>query len=226
MSSTKPMVRKWWKNRASQVLVAALVCAVVSSIPAATAQEAPTVEIMRVEEDWCLYVREPDNLVNAPQFHTVTSPYGNLDSTYFQVTWNYWELPEFVAGGVQMQAWYGDTCTYDQAYRGQELSGASESIVWTQVLETNGEMVWLMLLNGYSSTWGYFGGDTMKIHSPDHIANLNAYDPAVSIRNSWITYGENRVVVLVINAVRYYDGDGVLLYEDDTLRKVYWDIED
>jgi len=53
----------------------------------------PPESIMRVEEDWVLV--EPDGDVLAPQFHTLMSPFIHLDSFYAQVTWNYWELPEF-----------------------------------------------------------------------------------------------------------------------------------
>ena len=60
--------------------------------------------IMRVEEDWEVVLNEPGSDVNAPQFHTVMSPFGDLDSLYAQITWNYRELPDFEAGGLQIQA--------------------------------------------------------------------------------------------------------------------------
>ena len=70
------------------------------------AQTIPTV--VRVEEDWCLVLNEPFQGQTTPQFHTVMSPYGHAETAYAQVSWNYRELPDFAAGGLQLQAWGPD----------------------------------------------------------------------------------------------------------------------
>ena len=69
------------------------------AIPTAAADQ-PQDPVVRVEQDWRLVLNEPDNAVLAPQFHTVMSPFGHLDSFYAQVTWNYQELPDFDEGVV------------------------------------------------------------------------------------------------------------------------------
>lgn len=209
--------------RAVQLLLGALTvvigAGVFTQVPV-TAQESEVPEIIRIEEDWGIVLNEPNDLLEAPQFHTVISPTGNMDSIYFQTSWNYWELPQFYSGGIQLQSWNDDECIYDQAFQGEQLSQISELVLWTQTMFTNGTQVFARIDNGYSSTWGSFGGDSFKLHADTAMRNLNAYDPAISVTNSWITYGSNRVSGLLLLRVRYYDNSG-LVFEDDTIRYVY-----
>lgn len=207
------------KKTASVVLVSALL-AVLAGPGVLSAQEAPTEPVTRVEEDWFLWVQEPNGTVYSPQFHTVMSPFGHMDSYYFQVTWNYRELPDFMSGGFQVQSWDGESNLNTQSVERIELSREAEIITWTQVLEVNGTQVGFSVINGMSATWGTFGHpDTTIIHNGS-FSDLGGYSPDVSIGNSWITYGENRVFILKIRAVRYYGASG-LLRTDTTQRVVY-----
>ncbi|MBI4580795.1 MAG: hypothetical protein HY718_13895 [Planctomycetes bacterium] len=175
--------------------------------------------VTRVEEDWLLWVHEPNGELYSPQFHTVLSPVDNLDSFYFQVTWNYHEEPSFVAGGFQVQSWNGDEQLEVQDVNKEELSRTAEIITWTQVIETNGTQIGFSVLNGWSASWGLFGHpDTTIVHN-GAVPDLSGYSPDTSVANSWVTYGRNRVVLLVLRAVRYYS-DGELVAEDHTTRYV------
>ena len=164
--------------------------------------------IVRVEEDWKLVLNEPGEEVTAPQFHTVVSPYAHTDEAYAQISWNYRELPEFESGGVQLQAWGADYEFGYKSYRASPLSLNAETITWTQALETNGQRMRLTILNGQSTSWGTFGGEDAHIDIPYPVRCLSGYSSAVSCENSWITYGANRVSVLMITQVRYYAADG------------------
>ncbi|HOA75534.1 MAG TPA: hypothetical protein PLQ89_14455 [Phycisphaerae bacterium] len=177
-------------------------------------------KVIRVEEDWLLWVVQPNGAIYSPQFHTVMSPLQDLDSYYFQITWNYRELPEFMPGGFQVQSWNGEDNLNLQNINNTELSRAAELITWTQVMETNGTQIAFSIINGLSSTWGAFGHpDTLLVHN-GAIPDLNRYSPDVSVDNSWITFGQNRVYLLKVYAVRYY-GEHGLLWEDTTNRVVY-----
>ncbi|MBI3469118.1 MAG: hypothetical protein HY000_39440 [Planctomycetes bacterium] len=164
--------------------------------------------ILRVEEDWVLVLNEPKSNINSPQFHTVMSPFDHLSSYYGQVTWNYWELPSFTAGGLQMQIWNGDNCVRRTAPESRVLSTAAETITWTQVLETDGADLSFSIENGSSSTWGTFLG--FRAYTNANVANLSGYSTSVSVDNSLISYGSNRVVSLVITEVRKYDATGLV----------------
>lgn len=166
--------------------------------------------IVRVEEDWVLVLNEPDFGTNSPQFHTVMSPFGNLDSFFAQVTWNYREHPAYTSGGVQMQGWSSEDLLITKSFRSDEMSTVAETVTWTQVLETNGEWLKFSITNGVSTTWGNFGGDSMTISGSAALANLNDYHSAVSVNNSWITYGSNRVNLLVLQQVRRYGAAGLI----------------
>jgi hypothetical protein len=180
----------------------------------------PTDPVIRVEEDWLLWVVEPDGALYAPQFHTAMSPFAHLDSYYFQVTWNYRELPDFMSGGFQVQSWDGEDNLDRQNVNSAELSRVAEIITWTQVLETNGTQIGFSVEHGVSSTWSTFGHPETTIVHDGSFSDLSQYSPEVSINNSWITYGQNRVFVLKIREVRYFGANG-LLQTDGTQRVVY-----
>lgn len=179
--------------------------------------------VLRVEEDWKLILNEPDEGVDSPQFHTVMSPYGDVDSTYAQVLWNYREAPDYREGGVQLQCYDGDYLLRRRSIEYGQLSTRAESITWTQALETTGFEIVFEVFNGSSDTWGSFGHD-MRISSEVSIAGLSYYDPKVSQQNSCITYGSNRVDKLVITQVRWYGATGLIAV--DSTERVVFDIED
>jgi hypothetical protein len=168
---------------------------------------------MRVEEDWALLVNDPDNGVVAPQFHTTMATTCSMDQHYAQVTWNYRvdydEASYFAPGGLQLQAWDGESRLRRLSVGDAELSGAAEFITWTQGLETDGALMKFEIKDGYSSTWGEFG-DEMKISSEATYSNLDNYCTDVSVRNSCITFGSNRVDALMIMQVRRYHQSGVI----------------
>ena len=175
--------------------------------------------VLRVEEDWKLVLNEPDGNVDSPQFHTIMSPFGDADSFYAQVLWNYREMPDFTAGGVQLQSYEGDSLIRRRSMEFGQLSTAAETITWTQSLTTDGVALSFDVSNGQSTTWGAFGKD-MWISSDANLPDLSGYSPDVSAERSCVTYGENRVNLLVITEVRYY-GAGGLLRVDYTPRGAF-----
>lgn len=201
-------------------LVASLAAAVVAlTVPVAAALDGPNV--MRVEEDWELRLNEPGEMENAPQFHSLMSPSGNTDSFYFQICWNYHEDPDFVPGGLQLVAYNDDDLVGSKAVRSDQLSRSAETIVWTQSLSTNGLVLTFNVSNGRSVTWGSFGGPLASLALAHPVSNLNNYRPSVSAASSWVSYGANRVNLVQIREVRYYDAVGNLIDRDQTPRVVY-----
>lgn len=179
--------------------------------------------VMRIEQDWQLVLNEPNDGTYSPQFHTVMSPYPDLANFYAQVTWNYKEESSFEPGGLQLQNWMGGTLSKIRDLGTGSLSTTAETITWTQVLRTYGNVIRFYITNGQSTTWGQFGGYT--IDSEIGVTNLNGYDTNVSVKNSWITYGSNRVNSLIITAVRSYDHQDDLVSED-LVPKVVFQFED
>jgi hypothetical protein len=163
--------------------------------------------VVRIEEDWQLVLNEPDSMMEAPQFQTVMSPFGTLFSYYALVIWNYRETPNFAPGGLQLQSWDGDVRICRRGVGDTLLSTTAETITWTQALETNGSLLTFQILNGQSVTWGEFGKD-MLITQTATVPNLSSYRTAISVDNSWITYGSNRVDRMVITQVRRYTASG------------------
>lgn len=174
--------------------------------------------VLRIEEDWRMQLNEPDRHVDSPQFHTIMTPYANLDSYFAQVLWNYRETPDFSAGGVQLQSYNGTRLQSRRSLEYGRLSTSAETIRWTQALETDGTRLTFEVVNGESSTWGTFGRD-MRIADHADLPSLDQYNPDVSVRESCVTFGANRVNSLRIVEVRYYGASG-LLRTDSTPRVV------
>src|SRR6266540_2511077 len=65
-------------------------------------------EVVRVEEDWSLTVNEPNAVVASPQISTqmARAPYVVRFANFHL---NSVDLPSFAIGGMQTQAWRGDT---------------------------------------------------------------------------------------------------------------------
>ncbi|GMV96518.1 MAG: hypothetical protein HRF43_05915 [Phycisphaerae bacterium] len=219
------LTRRWCRGR---FWAAAAVLALLNTgrpVIGADEEEGPDPnDVILVEEDWELVVNEPDDQLETPQFHTVMSPFGHLDSYYAQVLWNYREVEdEFAPGGLQLQSWNGENRLNLRSINGRLLSTEAETITWTQVLGTNGYELAFAIDNGHSETWGEFGRD-IRITQNANLENLNAYDTAVSVQNSWVTYGSNRVTSLVIKQVRKYGAYGLISV--DTVPKVVYEFAD
>lgn len=182
--------------------------------------------IVRVEEDWELVLNVPDDNVQSPQFHTIMSPNGDLDSYFGQVLWNYWEEPEFRPGGLQLQGWDGDYLARKKSFDLGPLSTNAETVTWTQALEIDGpqDTLYFGVSGGQSSTWGYFGGSDVRIGKHWSIESLNSYNTDSSVANSCVTYGSNRVDRVRILQVRRYAAGGAV-YVDATPRTVF-ELED
>ncbi len=206
--------------RCSRGAVYAAAAVVLGSATLAGGSDPPPV--MRVEEDWECVLVEPELDLTSPQFHTVIAPYGDTESYYFQVCWNYADHPNFLIGGLQMLAFNGEMYAGGKRYREDPLSTVAEAITWTQSLDLRGGQLVLEISNGNSNTWGGFGGgDSTKLGGRVSVANLNGYSTDVSAGESWVSYGGNRVEVLRIKEVRRYDADGNLLSRDENVRVVY-----
>ena len=197
--------------------------ALVSALSAPSVSDTMFIEpVIQVEEDWQLVLNEPDDGLTTPQFHTAMSPFGHTDSLFAQVTWNYREIPDFSAGGLQMQGWHEDGVLTDRSFAYGALSRVAETVGWTQTLTADGTMGSFSITNGYSNTWSTFGypAQNMKLHGVVNVSNLDGYNPDVSVENSGVTFGSNRVRSLRITEVRYYGASG-LLAVDETPRVVF-----
>jgi hypothetical protein len=187
----------------------------------AEAPAALAVDIVRVEEEWELKVATPDPGSDAPQITCVFSPIGDISSLYAVFEVNQRSLPSFSPGGMQLQLWYGDTpLVRTDAEATGVFHESDETVTWTQLLEVSGDQLRFAVVDGHSETWGDFGGDELKIDLPIGLANLNQYDPQVSVRHSAVGYASNRVKSLTLKRVRIVARTGETA-EDTTVRVVH-----
>jgi len=178
-------------------------------------------KVVRVEEDWELVVSAPDLEHAGPQITCVISPTAQLDGVYSVLEINQQTLPEYAPGGLQLQLWEGETPLSDGHFPNCALLAyPGETITWTQCMQLRDGLLQFEVLNGRSLSWGDFGGQGyLKTTVQSSLEDLNAYQPQVSVANSGVPYGGNRVESLVLKRVRYYTADG-RVFEDSTPRVV------
>jgi hypothetical protein len=195
--------------------LAASICVLAFLVGSASA------DVFRVQEDWELVLDEVSECKHAPQFETLMCPFSELGGSFARVTWNYQELPAYVPGGFQMQTWGGDILFLRRDREGEVFSTAGETVAWTQELEIDGSDLYFRVHRGQSTTWGSFGGQDARLRLALAPENLNGYRSTISVDGSGITYGANRVLVLRIKEIRYYNEQGELLAVDPTSRIVH-----
>jgi hypothetical protein len=170
--------------------------------------------IARVEEDWSLLVLQPDGVRASPQVSTqmARNPHGTRFCNFHI---NATDIPTYEEGGLQLQSWQGST---NVAYLTRDnrtvMATSGELVTWTQYLRAANGSLKFGISQSSSQTWGDFSG--MEIDYGGTNTNLAIYSPDYSRQNSGVTYGANRVTSLVLVAVRTYDANGNLLWQDNT----------
>ena len=190
----------------------------------AAAVPASATDVVAVEEDWELMVQDPDPNSAGPQVATVLAPLGNVDGMYAVFEMNHRTQPEFTPGGMQLQTWNGEALrSYGNFPNPSLLNQSNETVRWTQRMSLEGSQLIFEITNGISTSWDQFGGQGYLRKSIDTTAgNLNAYDPAVAVKQSGISYAANRVGRLFLKEVRLVMSDGEVL-TDTTVRVVHGD---
>jgi hypothetical protein len=175
--------------------------------------------VVRIEEDWSLKVNQPNASLSCPQVSTQMAP--NPSGTqFYQFHVNSQDVPQFVQGGLQLQAWNGSTTlAVLTGSNTATMATANELVTWTQYLQrhdTGG--LTFGITAAASQTWGDFSGAKFYVTGADIV--LDNYRADYSVQNSGATYGVNLVSSLVLVQTRVYYSDGSVK-TDSTVRVVY-----
>lgn len=182
-----------------------------------------TAAVVRVEEDWTIQIRDGFKAESTPQLICVISPFGHIDGLHFLMEFNHSTLPDYIPGGLQLQAWDGDL----EVASGPNpipkiMEFANETVTFTLRMEVGSGAIKVDVINGQSQSWGSFGGiGTAQVVASTSLANLSNYSPTVSVANSGVNVAGHRVDSMGITAVRTYDASGNLLNTDSTPREVH-----
>lgn len=168
------------------------------------------IEIVSIEEHWELRVGLPDAGSSSPQVSMVMSPTSSLDDEFFVFTLNHHSAPEWIPGGLQVQHWKGEQIVAGKV--GQDegmLHHADETISWVQRTSLHEGQLIFEVVNGQSESWGSFGDlGNLRFSSNTNLGNLNGYRPAISIEESGVSFGGNRVASLTLKKLRWTDSNG------------------
>jgi hypothetical protein len=172
--------------------------------------------IVRIEEDWELQVKIPDNDVTAPQIITAWSPLGDVSGVHATFEINHIASVDFSPGGLHLSTWCGDThLAVVHAGNFASMYRDGEVVTWTQAIEVaNGELVF-EISDGVSDTWGAFGDNgSLRLSLSTTLENLDSYSPLVSVDKSEVSYAGNRVQSLELVRVRYIHASGATTTEN------------
>ncbi len=190
--------------------------------PLRPARAVDPTDIVRVEQDWKLVVTTPDVNSCGPQVSTVLSPVNHVQWRHMTFEINHQSVPNFVAGGMQLQTWWGESPIGSHKFPNPSvMSTDNETVEWTQCMEFDSGNLEFEIINGTSTTWGNFGGQGyLKATVPTYLNDLNAYSTNTSVENSGVVFASNVVGTLVLKRVRTYRADGQM-QEDATPRVVF-----
>lgn len=187
-----------------------------SIAPRADAADAPV--ITRVEEDWRVYVVEPDSNSGVPHIANFIAPSSSDQSVFGIVELNHGSQPDFVKGGCQVQGWVNDTlASLAETDNTNRLSLKYDRVEYTVSLALTANAVQIALSKGKSKSWGRFATTPIVASVPVLNPSLADYDPNVSVANTSINHGANRVALMYMMATRSYSGE-TLVSEDRTPR--------
>ncbi len=174
--------------------------------------------VVRIEEDWSLQVSQPSANLSCPQVSTQMAP--SPDSTqFYQFHLNSQDVPKFVQGGLQLQAWDSTgTLVVKTSNSRSTMSTPNELVTWTQYLQRDVVGLKFGISGASSQTWGDFSGNEFKVPGADSV--LDNYSVDYSVQNSGITYGANLVSSLVLIQTRVYYSDGTVT-TDSNPRVIY-----
>lgn len=163
-------------------------------------------EVVEVEETWAVVVGEPDASKNSPQISTTMGPLNTTSGLHFLFTVNHLSEPNYVPGGMQLQVWNNEALVSQKTSPVVNglLSHNNETVRWTQKLSVQNGALTIEIVDGTSTTWGNFGGQGHLKHSVASTApNLNQYRPHLSLTESGVGYGGNRVKSFELERVRW-----------------------
>jgi len=182
-------------------------------------------DVFQIEEDWELVVGQSDYNSNAPQVTCAISP-GDFASAYCAFDLNYHTQPDYEAGGLQIHTWDPvDPIDIGTSVKTAIMASNNETITWTMRMTLNNGNIHYRVANGSApQTWGTFGvsdATMLQLDQNTSLANLNGYDPNVSLDNSGVSFGGNLVVSQMLVAIRYYDSAGRLINQITTPQAVH-----
>lgn len=168
--------------------------------------------LMAVEEDWELVVAQPDVNSAGPQVTCSIFPTHLTDTLNATILLNHRTIPDFAAGGLQLQLWDGDYVVATRRIPNESvLSNDGETVTWTVRLEISHQNELLLsIFNGNSTTWGSFGNQGyLNITMPTTLPDLSGYSMNNSMNNSGVSFASNHVQSLKLLRVRLTDANNV-----------------
>jgi hypothetical protein len=169
-------------------------------------------DVVKIEEYWSVAVGGPDAERCAPQVTMVMSPTETTSGDHFVVTLNCHGMPQFCAGGLEVQHWRNsDFIASNQHETNEKLHHDNETVSWVQRLTLNpgSGTLTFEVVDGSSESWGEFGnGGQLRVQASTSLTRLNNYKPAVSLGESGIGYAGNRVSSLVLSKFVWWTDDG------------------
>lgn len=161
--------------------------------------------LTRVEESWVALIENPDELAGAPQIVNLISPDGSSDANFGLFEINHGSAPDFVSGGLQIQAWKNETLMQKtNSISGRVLTRKFDRFEYTVSMALVDGKLEYRLVSGKSKTWGNFAKDKNLSASTDSsVTLLDKYDRQYSVDNTLVNVAAHRIEALYQKEVKY-----------------------
>lgn len=178
--------------------------------------------ITRIEEDWKITFGVPDPDLNAPQVSMTMAPSADLNAEYVVFSVNHRTQPDYIAGGLQLQRFFGENCLdYNSSQKKNLMQVSNDVVTFTMSMQVQNGSLTYAVSNGNSQTWGTFGSNgDLALSMSYGASDLSAYDSTTSLNNSQVNFAPNRVQQVARTQVRYYS-NGTLVSTDNTQQVTY-----
>lgn len=168
--------------------------------------------VVRVEIDWELLIDQPDLNNASPSISFAIAAGNNLDGLHGLFTVNYSESNGFQAGGFENQIWNGRSRLKTRKTTNTEvLSTPGEVIRFTHVMlyDSANSRIYFDVQNFSSTTWGVWSANFVTQYKDvAGYAGLDQFSPIVSMNNSGVIEGKNRVSYILLRRVRQTTASG------------------
>ena len=215
------------RTSCSRILITSLLF--MMSITNAASGQTPGRTVVRVEEDWIALIAGPDSSISSPQIINFISPIQSTEGVFGLVQLNHRGAPDFRSGGLQIQAWMGESISgYVEDYRDAVLSRSSDNLRYTVAMEKTATGIKFQVLNGRSRTWGLFAQTPLTVTLSVNEPSLEDYSPEFSVANTNVNLGAHRVDLLYLTTMRksYSDGETVTDTTDRVIHRYQLNVQD
>jgi hypothetical protein len=182
----------------------------------------PLRDIVHVEEEWELAIKQTEAAGDLPQVTCVFSPVGNLASLRATFELNCQQAPGGAVAWLELRLWDGERRLNTRSFPAFRVPLQEGRVVrWKQGMSLAGRTLTFRVVVCGGPSGSKPGAEArLETAVATSLTNLSGYRAAISTRSSGVDFAADRVQALVLKTVRTVTAAGEVR-EHDTASVVY-----